>query len=66
MDKISYYMVDLVMWPKFSNSIICVRDVIITLKLKGFDQKNSFFDASPWFKVTYLRLVLVMALKLKV
>ena len=39
----SNYIVDVVMWSKFSNSSISVREVIITSILKGFDQKNHFF-----------------------
>ena len=38
-------------------------EVIITLILTGFDQKNHFFERSPWLKVNYLRLTLGMALK---
>ena len=32
-----------VMWPKFGNSSIYIREVIITSVLEGFDQKNRFF-----------------------
>ena len=39
----SSYIVDVVMWPKFDNSSISVREVIITSNLEGFDQKNNFF-----------------------
>ena len=38
-----YYNVNVVMWPKFGNSTISVREVIITSILWGFDQKNRFF-----------------------
>ena len=31
------------MWPKFGNSSISMRDVIIALILEEFDQKNRFF-----------------------
>ena len=31
------------MWPKFGNSSISVREVIITSILQGFDHKNHFF-----------------------
>ena len=34
---------DVVRWPKFGNSSICIREVIITSILLGFDQKNRFF-----------------------
>ena len=30
------------MWPKFGNSTISIREVIITTILQGFYQKNSF------------------------
>ena len=40
----SNYIVDVVMWPKFGNSSISVREVIITSILKGFDQKTLFFE----------------------
>ena len=39
----SNYIVDVVMWPKFGNSSISMRDVIITSVLYVLDQKNSFF-----------------------
>ena len=38
-----YYNVNVVMWSKFGNSTISVREVIITSILWGFDQKNCFF-----------------------
>ena len=38
----SNYIVDVVMWPKFGNSSISMREVIITSILSGFDQKNCF------------------------
>ena len=40
----SYYTVDVVMWPKFGNSSISMREVIITSILWRFDQKNHFFE----------------------
>ena len=39
----SNYIVDLFMWPKFGNSSVSMREVITTLILWGFDQKNCFF-----------------------
>ena len=39
----SNYIVDLLMWPKFGNSSISMREVITTSALKGFDQKNRVF-----------------------
>ena len=37
------YIVDVVMWSKFGNSSISMREVIIISILLGFDQKNHFF-----------------------
>ena len=37
------YIVDVIMWPNFDNFSICMRKVIITSILQGFDQKNHFF-----------------------
>ena len=39
----SNYIVDVVMWPKFGNSSISMREVIIISILWEFDQKNHFF-----------------------
>ena len=41
----SNYIVDVAMWPKFGNSRISMREVIITPVLSGFDQKNHLFWA---------------------
>ena len=38
----SSYIMDVIMWPKFGNSSISMRKVIITSILQGFDQKNHF------------------------
>ena len=38
-----YYIIDVVMWPRFGNSIISMREVIIILIFWGFDQKNQVF-----------------------
>ena len=54
----SIYILDLVMWPEFSNSSISIREVIITSILKGLDQKNRFFYEGSWFKFNNLGLVL--------
>ena len=51
----SNYIEDVVMWPKFGNSCISIREVIITTILQGFYQKNFFFF--EWFKFNNLRLV---------
>ena len=39
----SNYIVDVVMWRKFGNSNISMREVIIIWILEGFNQKNHFF-----------------------
>ena len=52
------------MWPKFGNSNISMREVIITSILWGFDQKKPlFFEGCSWFKFNNLGMALVMALK---
>ena len=40
-----------------------MREVIITLILYGFDQKNQFFDGYPWIEYNNLGLALGMAFK---
>ena len=39
-----YFIVDVVMCPKFGNTGISTREVIITSILWKFDQKNHFFS----------------------
>ena len=39
----SNYIVDVVIWPKFSSFSVSTREVIITSILQGFDQKNHLF-----------------------
>ena len=38
----SNYIVDVVMWPKFGNSSISMKEVFKTSILLGFDKKNHF------------------------
>ena len=55
------------MSPKFSNSSISMRQVIITSILKGFDQKKdfaTFFEGCSWFKFNNLGLAVGIALKI--
>ena len=59
---ISYYIVDVVMWPKFGNTSASIRDVIITLTLSGFDQKNHFFEGWSCFSFNNFGLALGIAL----
>ena len=51
------------MWPKFGNTSISMRKVIITSVLWGFDKKGWTFEGWPWFKFNNLRLALGMGLK---
>ena len=37
-------MTDMILWPKFGNSSIFIREVIITSIVLGFDHKNQFFE----------------------
>ena len=39
----SNYIVNVAMWPKFGNSTISMKEVIISSILYGFDLKNQFF-----------------------
>ena len=60
----SNYIVDVVMWPKFDNSSISIREVITTTILWGFDQqKTIFFEGWSWLQLNNLRLVLDMSWK---
>ena len=59
----SNYIVAVVMWPKFSNSSISIREVIITSFLQGYGQKNQFYEGWSWFKFNNLGLIKGMALK---
>ena len=59
----SNYIVDVVTWSKFGYSSIRIREVIITSILKGFDQKNRFFDRWSRFKFNNLGLALGTNLK---
>ena len=52
----SSYVVDVVMWLKFGNSIISLREVIIISILYRFDQKNRFFEGWSWSKFNNLGL----------
>ena len=57
-------IVEVVMWEKFGNSSISMREVIITSILQGFDQKNKFSEGCSCFKYNNFGLTLGMALKL--
>ena len=59
----SHYIVDVLMWQKFGNCIISMREVITTSILLGFDQKNRFFEEWSWFKFNNLGLELGANLK---
>ena len=49
-------IVDLFMWKKFGNSSTSMKEVITTLILQGFDQKNRFFEGWSWLKFNNLGL----------
>ena len=49
------------MLPNFGNSIISIREVIITSYYKNLRRKNNFFEGCSWFKFKNLRLALDMA-----
>ena len=51
------------MLPKFGNSSIAMRQVIITSVDKELTRKNTFFEEWSWFKFNNLGLALGMALK---
>ena len=59
----SNYNVNVVMWPKFGNSSISVREVIITSIYKDLTRKNAFFESWSWFKFNNLGLAQVTNLK---
>ena len=42
----SNYIIDVVMWPKFGNSGIFKREVIVTSILYEFHQKNNFLRST--------------------
>ena len=49
------------MWPKFDNSNICMREVIMTSVLfKNLNGKTNFFEGCSWFKVNNLGQTLGM------
>ena len=68
----SNYVVVLVMWPKFGNSSISVREAIMTSILYGFDQKFRSILVWPWNlyqfgkRVKTINTSVVKGLKLKV
>ena len=47
----SNYIVNMVLWPRFGNSSISVREVIIATILWGFDQKKMFSWGVVLFQV---------------
>ena len=57
----SNYVAHVVMWPKFGNSSIPMREVIITSRI--WPEKPLFFEVWPRFKFNNLGLALVMKLK---
>ena len=55
-------IVDVVIWPKFGNFSIFMKEVVIITILWGFEQKI-FFEGWAWFRFTNLWLALDMVLK---
>ena len=56
----STYIVDVVAWPNFGNSIIYTRE---SQFYKGLIWKKRVFEGFRWFKFNHLRMMLGMALK---
>ena len=56
------YIVDVVIWPKFDNSSISMREVK-TLTFKDLTRKNNLSEGWPWFKFNNVGLTPGMALK---
>ena len=59
----SNYIMDVVIWLKFGNSSICIREVIMSSILQGFDQKTTLFEGWSLFKFNNLGLALGRNLK---
>ena len=59
----SNYIVGKVTRPKFGNSSISMREVIITSILQGLTRKTTFFDGWFWFKFNNLGPAQGMPLK---
>ena len=55
--------VDVVMWPKFGNSSISTRKVIISSISSQIHQKNHSFEGWYWFKLNNLGLAIGTNLK---
>ena len=56
----SNYIAYVVIWSKFGNYSISMREVIITSIL---EEKKQFFEGCLWFKFNNLKLAVGMALK---
>ena len=59
----SNYTVDVVMWPKFGNSSISMKHIIISSILWGFHHKNQSMERCSWSKFNNLELAIGMAVK---
>ena len=60
---VSNYIADVIVWPKFRNSSIYMREVIINSILWEFDQKSHFFQKCSRLKFSNLELALGIVLK---
>ena len=54
----SNYILNVFMWPKFSNSSISMKEVITTSISQGFTRKTALLDGWSWFKFNNLGLAL--------
>ena len=59
----SSYNVDVIMWPKFGNSSVSMREVAITSIFTNLTEKTKFFEGSTWFNFNNLGLAVYMTLK---
>ena len=62
MTQILYYIIDVIMWLKFSNSSTSVREIIVTSILLRFHQKSHYFEGLSCFKFNDLGMALSTAL----
>ena len=63
LSHVSNDIVNVGMWPKFSNPSIFIIEIIIELIYKNFTRKTSFFEGRSRFKFNNLRLILGSALQ---
>ena len=60
----SNYIIYVVIWPKFGNSSICMKELIrFSLDFIEIWPEEPFFEGCSWLELNHLRLALDMALK---